>query len=733
MEVGNAIEKIKRDIDRELSPTRQTHKGRYVLKEVYRAYPETPTAEQDCEKRKSCVLTDSKVPADPSQQTPVYSASSDQYEQRSFSEAPNLFESVLANRNLSYGGPPIVQYNTYHIYQAAEEKHVQLPTNNSNEKHLDKIILAFGVVLVLVIVAFALIIAYLLKMSRKKAKKKQLKETKSEEKTIYEKYYEENQSMSTSELGFNPQLRDVLEVKSMRSVAQRPKRNLEHELFATKVKDGSSGRTQRSKQSGLSPDIIGKTLDAVQLLGQQSNDFSNVKILSGVNSSAETKDTIAPISKDFDALLKASFGEKVTLALPELNKNAEHSKSFITSPDLPEYETGRFKNTFYAVKEIGRGSFGAVFRAFHKLEEKVYAIKVIEFTISAGQDPRMDSTLREIYAMSDLKHDNVVRYITCWLEKEETEPSREASPELTRGLTSFGKKQPCQEQLLVEESPQFDFPNLPSVMPRQCSDLIIEFNQEPSVTFEKVDNPIERSADEEGASTETIFLYIQMEFCKGLSLSALIETGQFKVSRLDVYFIFRQLIDGVAYIHSKGLVHRDLKPGNIFVDTTGVVKIGDFGLVIHQAKPPSTQATLESLTLTQVRLRNKFEKTKNAEDDETEFAGSPLYAPPEASEGQPIADPSGDVYSIGIVLYELLSEFQTKHKKVLEIVEMKKQKRTGDKFRSKYPLESKLIDKLISFDPLSRPKADEIKNLNEFREWTECVSAQMTEGALKAG
>jgi translation initiation factor 2-alpha kinase 4 len=42
--------------------------------------------------------------------------------------------------------------------------------------------------------------------------------------------------------------------------------------------------------------------------------------------------------------------------------------------------------------------------------------------------------------------------------------------------------------------------------------------------------------------------------------------------------LFRQLVEGLAYIHSKGIVHRDLKPKNVFLDFSGDVKIGDLGL-----------------------------------------------------------------------------------------------------------------------------------------------------------
>ena len=48
-----------------------------------------------------------------------------------------------------------------------------------------------------------------------------------------------------------------------------------------------------------------------------------------------------------------------------------------------------------------------------------------------------------------------------------------------------------------------------------------------------------------------------------------------------IWRIFRQLLEGLAYIHSQRIIHRDLKPANLFIDTQGDLKIGDFGL----AKP----------------------------------------------------------------------------------------------------------------------------------------------------
>lgn len=52
------------------------------------------------------------------------------------------------------------------------------------------------------------------------------------------------------------------------------------------------------------------------------------------------------------------------------------------------------------------------------------------------------------------------------------------------------------------------------------------------------------------------------------------------LSRTRVFKIYSQIIDGVSYIHKKGIVHRNLKPANIFLDERANVKIGDFGFAL---------------------------------------------------------------------------------------------------------------------------------------------------------
>ncbi|MEM6646703.1 MAG: serine/threonine-protein kinase [Bacteroidota bacterium] len=121
-------------------------------------------------------------------------------------------------------------------------------------------------------------------------------------------------------------------------------------------------------------------------------------------------------------------------------------------------------------------------------------------------------------------------------------------------------------------------------------------------------------------------LFIVMELLPGYDLDALLHrTAQFPVAQVTA--IGMQLADALAYAHRLGVVHRDLKPGNVRLLTDGRVKLMDFGL-----------ARLEAAggTVTNSRI------------------GTPRYMAPELVRGETI-DHRADVFSLGCVLYELLA------------------------------------------------------------------------------
>jgi len=83
-------------------------------------------------------------------------------------------------------------------------------------------------------------------------------------------------------------------------------------------------------------------------------------------------------------------------------------------------------------------------------------------------------------------------------------------------------------------------------------------------------------------------LYIKTEFCGGGSLGSLFEHGK-TFSEEELCTVLRQVGDGLSYIHSRNLVHLDIKPENIYVSMSGGYKIGDFGLLSNA----DTQRDLE--------------------------------------------------------------------------------------------------------------------------------------------
>ena len=128
-----------------------------------------------------------------------------------------------------------------------------------------------------------------------------------------------------------------------------------------------------------------------------------------------------------------------------------------------------------------------------------------------------------------------------------------------------------------------------------------------------------------GIGDEPFFV---MEYIEGNTLTSIIANKKI-VSMNDILFIGAQVASGLQAAHSQGLVHRDIKPGNIMITPQGKVKVTDFGIVSLQ----------------------------NEESDITKtgsILGTASYISPEQAQGKPVSKES-DLYSLGTVLYELIT------------------------------------------------------------------------------
>lgn len=97
------------------------------------------------------------------------------------------------------------------------------------------------------------------------------------------------------------------------------------------------------------------------------------------------------------------------------------------------------------------------------------------------------------------------------------------------------------------------------------------------------DTNLENKSDNQGPR-EIQFMYIQMEFCEKSTLRTAIDTNLFE-DQERLWRLFTEVVEGLAHIHQQGMIHRDLKPVNIFLDNNDQVKIGDFGLATTNILP----------------------------------------------------------------------------------------------------------------------------------------------------
>jgi eukaryotic-like serine/threonine-protein kinase len=129
-----------------------------------------------------------------------------------------------------------------------------------------------------------------------------------------------------------------------------------------------------------------------------------------------------------------------------------------------------------------------------------------------------------------------------------------------------------------------------------------------------------------GEDPDTQTSYIAMEYIEGKNLKMLLgEKTKFPFEQVSE--IVAEVADALDYAHRKGIIHRDVKPANIIITTDGKVKITDFGI----AKIASSNLTTTG-----------------------QFLGTPNYMSPEQVSGSPV-DGRSDLFSLGVVLYELLT------------------------------------------------------------------------------
>ncbi|AYV79131.1 MAG: eukaryotic translation initiation factor 2-alpha kinase 1-like [Faunusvirus sp.] len=161
-------------------------------------------------------------------------------------------------------------------------------------------------------------------------------------------------------------------------------------------------------------------------------------------------------------------------------------------------------------------------------------------------------------------------------------------------------------------------------------------------------------------------LYIQMQLC-WYTLRELIDGRNYNDVKLDKPFLMKlycELLSGVEYIHGKNIIHLDLKPSNIFLTDKMCIKIADFGLACL---------------------------TDRSANSDTDVTAVHIY---HADNVDIDIDATTDIYSLGVILFELLQSFTTQMHKLASIRELKSGN-MSDEFVVMHPHESNIIKMML--------------------------------------
>ncbi|KAJ8290413.1 hypothetical protein GJAV_G00012550 [Gymnothorax javanicus] len=412
----------------------------------------------------------------------------------------------------------------------------------------------------------------------------------------------------------------------------------------------------------------------------------------------------------------------------------------------------RYYNEFEELQLLGKGAFGAVIKVQNKLDGCNYAVKRIQVNPASKQFRRIKG---EVTLLSRLNHENIVRYYNAWIERHETPATGTISSDSSTPSSTPDRPpqhRPLLNELGLQDNVEENAPppalsssvewstSIERSSSAKCSGagpessddeeeedvfcasfLPCGSDSESDIIFDNGDesrddlSQVEGSKREDDAPTESTnsenpvliahYLYIQMEYCEKSTLRDTIDQGLHQ-DHSRVWRLFREILDGLAYIHEQGMIHRDLKPVNIFLDSQDHVKIGDFGLATdHPANVAAGKLEIEDGSSA---LIPKPDPTDNM----TGMVGTALYVSPEVQGNTKATyNQKVDLFSLGIILFEMSYRPMNTASERISVLS---QLRTEDiEFPQDFVqygsgTQRKAICWLLSHDPALRPSAVEL-------------------------
>eukprot|EP00931_Biecheleriopsis_adriatica_P056254 TRINITY_DN33327_c0_g1_i1.p1 TRINITY_DN33327_c0_g1~~TRINITY_DN33327_c0_g1_i1.p1 ORF type:complete len:631 (+),score=118.78 TRINITY_DN33327_c0_g1_i1:222-2114(+) len=432
-------------------------------------------------------------------------------------------------------------------------------------------------------------------------------------------------------------------------------------------------------------------------------------------------------------------------------------------PEVAKLDFPYFEQTFSRVQLLGRGAFGEVWNCKSLKDGQDYAVKIVRFRGRGSAGAHVERhVIREAQTLALMSHENVIRYHHAWVETDErgcgggdaapgdascstrapSWPSTPATPFAPPPSPAVRPRMPTIQ--LPEVSPLTEGSKF-SYDGSSCGSggmVFFEWNEEDAASEAAFGSsasgrdgkgshsPDTDSGDEVPAvlpgslararSSDrhledpdayleyTGTMYLQVELCKDTTLQGWIADRNWRVGADNrgrcpwaqkAFTILLQCVRALAHIHSRSCVHRDVKPANIlFSHKDSAVRLADFGLA--KVLDSTTEISFCAGSPSPSPSRPGGRGSRGT-------VGTPSYASPEQLAGRQV-DTSTDVYSLGLVLAEIICPVQTQMERAAVLEGLRHKRQLPAQAVKDFPVLADLAVRMTDHDPSKRPTANDL-------------------------
>jgi len=425
------------------------------------------------------------------------------------------------------------------------------------------------------------------------------------------------------------------------------------------------------------------------------------------------------------------FTGSSTPKLPRVIAKSDKMNGLLRSLNISTYT-----RDFIEEEHLGSGGFGTVFRARHKVDGRSYAVKKIMFKCRHFVRNFADTLLREVQVLSRVTSSNVTRYYGAFIEQCSEEDAKRMCEDCKSNQPTWTPYDSKFNSSTVYNSTTYSFEHKagfdpPLIQTRQLNLQVPQLSVNMFPETEKYQH---------------LQLFVLMEFCGYNTLWDYIIAPDRVVNLTEIMYILVQCLYALEAIHLLQIVHRDVKPGNIFLkppediqlskpepyfsgtlykpnenarvlSITGkrtfpsisrcVIKLGDFGL----AKFCNVNKTDEPSKTPIIIDGNKPESI-------TSNVGTRVYAAPEIFDGSEYGV-KVDIYSLGILFFELLNPpYGTMHERMIALSDLRSGK-VPDEIKEKFGVETtEMLERMVDRNPATRASANELLNMDIVKRYT---------------